>query len=274
MPGCRRRRRCGPATNSSWPIPPAAQRKLPRWRDAFGARVLRLEAPGASRARNAGWRAARHSLVAFTDDDCRPQPGWLDALAAASGGRLRHRPGRGARPGGPSGRGQDRCRAGGAGRLQLRAARREQQPPGAARTPRSGRRFRRAARSWDVVRIRGGSGTFRPAAALRVARAATSRMRWCCTSSGGAGAIWCASTGATARVRARGSHCCKGLDRTRSRVRRRRLLWDEGAASAVRDLRAGYEFGALTTAVRTIGTAVGYGYGRVALRSLWMGGET
>jgi hypothetical protein len=66
----------------------------------------------------------------------------------------------------------------------------------------------------------------------------------------------------------------QGLDRSRSRDRRRRLLWDEGAASAVRDLRAGYEFGALTTAVRTVGTAVGYGYGKVALRSLWMGEDT
>jgi GT2 family glycosyltransferase len=31
--------------------------------------------------RNAGWRAAQGRLVAFTDDDCRPAPGWLEALA-------------------------------------------------------------------------------------------------------------------------------------------------------------------------------------------------
>jgi len=34
--------------------------------------------------RNDGWRAARGALIAFTDDDCRPDPGWLAALAAAA----------------------------------------------------------------------------------------------------------------------------------------------------------------------------------------------
>ena len=36
--------------------------------------------------RNDGWRAARGALVAFTDDDCRPEPGWLQALADAASG--------------------------------------------------------------------------------------------------------------------------------------------------------------------------------------------
>jgi len=47
---------------------------------------LRHERPrGPAAARNTGWRAARAPLVAFTDDDCRPEPGWLAAgLAAAS----------------------------------------------------------------------------------------------------------------------------------------------------------------------------------------------
>ena len=36
------------------------------------------------RQRNAGWRAARAPLIAFTDDDCRPPADWLErALAAA-----------------------------------------------------------------------------------------------------------------------------------------------------------------------------------------------
>ena len=38
----------------------------------------------AARQRNAGWRAASAGLVAFTDDDCRPEPGWLEALLAAA----------------------------------------------------------------------------------------------------------------------------------------------------------------------------------------------
>lgn len=34
--------------------------------------------------RNAGWRAARAPIIAFTDDDCRPPPEWLErALTAA-----------------------------------------------------------------------------------------------------------------------------------------------------------------------------------------------
>lgn len=35
---------------------------------------------GPAVARNVGWRLARGRLVAFTDDDCTPQPGWLLAL--------------------------------------------------------------------------------------------------------------------------------------------------------------------------------------------------
>lgn len=38
---------------------------------------------GHAGGRNAGWRLARAPLVAFTDDDCRPEPGWLQALVAA-----------------------------------------------------------------------------------------------------------------------------------------------------------------------------------------------
>jgi GT2 family glycosyltransferase len=38
---------------------------------------------GAARQRNAGWRAGRGSLVAFTDDDCRPTPDWLERLLEA-----------------------------------------------------------------------------------------------------------------------------------------------------------------------------------------------
>jgi glycosyltransferase involved in cell wall biosynthesis len=43
--------------------------------------VARTERPaGSAAARNVGWRLATASLVAFTDDDCRPQPGWLAGL--------------------------------------------------------------------------------------------------------------------------------------------------------------------------------------------------
>jgi GT2 family glycosyltransferase len=37
-----------------------------------------------ARQRNLGWRSARGALVAFTDDDCRPQPAWLERLLATA----------------------------------------------------------------------------------------------------------------------------------------------------------------------------------------------
>jgi GT2 family glycosyltransferase len=39
---------------------------------------------GPARQRNLGWRAARAELVAFTDDDCRPDPAWLERLLAVA----------------------------------------------------------------------------------------------------------------------------------------------------------------------------------------------
>lgn len=44
-------------------------------------RVLRTErASGAGAARNIGWRAAGKDIVAFIDDDCRPDSHWLERL--------------------------------------------------------------------------------------------------------------------------------------------------------------------------------------------------
>jgi glycosyltransferase involved in cell wall biosynthesis len=52
-------------------------------RFALTLRVLRQpENCGPAAARNRGWNAARGPLVAFTDDDCVPEPGWLEALLA------------------------------------------------------------------------------------------------------------------------------------------------------------------------------------------------
>ncbi|HVS67844.1 MAG TPA: glycosyltransferase [Mycobacteriales bacterium] len=48
-----------------------------------GGRLVRCDRPGASLARNAGWRAANHELVGFVDDDVRVTPGWSAGLVNA-----------------------------------------------------------------------------------------------------------------------------------------------------------------------------------------------
>lgn len=46
----------------------------------FVLRPLRLDAnSGPGPARNLGWQSARAPIIAFTDDDCVPEPGWLAA---------------------------------------------------------------------------------------------------------------------------------------------------------------------------------------------------
>lgn len=56
--------------------------ELRRLEEAFSfLRTVRLETNGGpGPARNAGWRAAIGRNIVFTDDDCRPDPGWLHAL--------------------------------------------------------------------------------------------------------------------------------------------------------------------------------------------------
>lgn len=48
----------------------------------YEARLVRSDRPGASLARNIGWRAASHDLIAFVDDDVRVHAGWADAIVA------------------------------------------------------------------------------------------------------------------------------------------------------------------------------------------------
>jgi glycosyltransferase involved in cell wall biosynthesis len=50
----------------------------------FHLRVLRQdESTGPAGARNRGWQATPAKLIAFTDDDCVPEPTWLTTLAGA-----------------------------------------------------------------------------------------------------------------------------------------------------------------------------------------------
>lgn len=54
--------------------------------DDLPVRFLTAPEPGPGAQRNCGWRAARAPLIAFTDDDCRPAPGWLERLLEAGDG--------------------------------------------------------------------------------------------------------------------------------------------------------------------------------------------
>jgi glycosyltransferase involved in cell wall biosynthesis len=54
--------------------------------EAAGVRYVRCDLPGASRARNAGWTAARNDVIAFVDDDIRVERDWaarIDAVFTA-----------------------------------------------------------------------------------------------------------------------------------------------------------------------------------------------
>ncbi len=53
------------------------------WKGRLSLRFLRSLEPGASVKRNIGWSVARAPLVAFTDDDCEPAPGWLKSIVGA-----------------------------------------------------------------------------------------------------------------------------------------------------------------------------------------------
>ncbi len=49
------------------------------------ARLVRGEGQGPAAARNLGARSTEAAVLCFTDDDCRPGPGWVAALAARIG---------------------------------------------------------------------------------------------------------------------------------------------------------------------------------------------
>jgi glycosyltransferase involved in cell wall biosynthesis len=49
--------------------------------ERHGATYVRCDVRGASRARNAGWRATRHAIIAFVDDDVVVDQGWAEACS-------------------------------------------------------------------------------------------------------------------------------------------------------------------------------------------------
>ncbi len=56
-----------------------------RFSDRLQLEVVKTAGAGPAAARNAGAEAAAGQLLAFTDDDCEPERGWLRALAGAIG---------------------------------------------------------------------------------------------------------------------------------------------------------------------------------------------
>ncbi len=59
------------------------------WMGRLDLRVIRQANAGPAAARNRGVQEARGIWIAFTDDDCRPEPQWLDTLVRSA----RERPG-------------------------------------------------------------------------------------------------------------------------------------------------------------------------------------
>ena len=54
-----------------------------RFESVMQVRLIEQRNAGPAAARNVGASVARAPFLAFTDDDCRPSPGWLTALGAA-----------------------------------------------------------------------------------------------------------------------------------------------------------------------------------------------
>ena len=47
----------------------------------YPVKIITQKNAGPSAARNTGWKAASGEIVAFTDSDCVPVPGWIEALS-------------------------------------------------------------------------------------------------------------------------------------------------------------------------------------------------
>jgi glycosyltransferase involved in cell wall biosynthesis len=56
---------------------------ITQWRSSYNLSIRYEPLPekkGPAAARNFGWQSSQATLVAFTDDDCRPSPEWLSSI--------------------------------------------------------------------------------------------------------------------------------------------------------------------------------------------------
>lgn len=230
-----------------------------RTAEAKGARYRRCDRPGASRARNRGWREAEHDVVAFVDDDVRVSTGWAEAIASA----LTRHPeatfltGRIDVPTGQEGTERpvallerdepavlDAASSGSIGHSANLVVRRPalELVGGFDERLGAGGPFR-AAEDYDLfdrLFASGYTGRYEP-------RVAATHEQW----RGRRdllGLDWGYGIGTGARL-------AKLLRTDRARARRaaRELLWEKGIRTAARDLRVGYEFGALVATLRVMG---------------------
>lgn len=227
-----------------------------------GAACLRADRPGASYARNLGWRAAGRRVVAFVDDDVRVEPGWAAALAAAFAdpvvgfvtGRVGVPPAQAGvvRPvavkDDPHPHPVDADTRGTVGASANLAVRRDALAAVAGFDERLGPGTRAAAAEdldlFDRLLAAGYRGRYEPAARAvhEQWRSRPALLRLDFGYGVGAGVR-------LARLARR--------DRRRAAALAAEALWGNGLRVVAGDLRRRYEFGALTTAVRMLGTLVG-----------------
>jgi glycosyltransferase involved in cell wall biosynthesis len=244
----------------------SASRRSPP--ELAGVRVLTAPRPGASLARNIGWRAAAHPFVAFVDDDCQVAPGWADALRSALSA-ADFVLGRTDVPAEQAGREHplgvrldlaaapvDRDSAGTLGGSNNFAAR------VAALAAVGGFDERLGPGTWlaaaedldllDRLLLAGYRGRYEPAALVR-------HEQW--RDRGGVLRVeWAYGKGQGARLSR-----LRRTDRERAARIAREALWEKGARLAVGELRRGHEFEAAVTLARTAATIAGFCVGRLRL---------
>lgn len=236
----------------------------------YGATLVRVERPGASRARNAGWRHTDAPLVAFVDDDCTVLSGWAATLRRTANDRaVSFVTGRAEAPAEQAGLPEpvgltllpagaiDRTSGasiGGSNNLAVRRAALEQV---------GGFDERLGPGTWfaagedtdllDRLLAAGHLGWHAADALVLHHQWRPRRTRVCLT--------WSYAKGNGARLAK-----LSRADRARARLVARDVLWRNGLRALARDLRLGYQTGVVVGALRVTGAVTGYVAGLLVLR--------